>query len=419
MPFGPRIAIDFSSLDRVGPFGGQYRYTVDLVRGLAELRPEAEFMLLGSHPAPVAELRTVFETPGWQYRQVVRHHGRASYYRNQLGLAWTALRERVDLLHVLHGPVPLLAPCPVVVTIHDLMYELFPEYADAVRSRPYRIDRWVVRHRARRVIAISAATAGDLDRLWGIARGRTDVVPHGSAFVQSISLHGENRACQARFGELCSGKTLLSPYNLEPRKNLAALLEAVATLRRGHPSLRLLLFGRAAVDAQREEQFDRSVAELGLRDAVNLLGPLSDEDLAWLYGHTSVFVFPSLYEGFGLPVLESMAAGACVVVRNSSAMAEIVGGAGALVEAAHPDPLAATISALLDAPERRAQLGSAARKRAGTFTVERMARMTFASYCAALGKGGALCKPRSSTRARAEPPSADGGRVAGGGPPLR
>ena len=127
----------------------------------------------------------MFEASGWRYLQATRYQGRAAYYRNQLGLAWTALREKIDLLHVLHSPVPLLASCPSVVTIHDLMFELFPEYAAAVKSRPYRIDRWAVKHRARRVVAISATTARDLDRLWGIEQRRIDVVPHGSAFVAS------------------------------------------------------------------------------------------------------------------------------------------------------------------------------------------------------------------------------------------
>jgi len=385
-PMGkPRIAIDFSGLDHLSIRNGQYRYAVDLVRGLAEFKPEAEFILLGSRPAPVAELREVFATAGWRYLPAARLDGRAAYYRTQLALAWTALRERIDLLHVLHSPVPLLAPCPLVVTIFDLMYELFPEYANAVKSRPYRIDRWAVTNRARRVISISATTADDLARLWGIRRARIDVVPLGSSFVTSTSPHCAGRDSRTRFGELCSGETLLSPYNLEPRKNLEGLLKAVATLRRRYPRLRLLLFGRAAVEPTREQQFDRSVTELGLRDAVHLLGPLDDPDLAWLYGHTTAFVFPSLYEGFGLPVLEAMASGACVIVRNASAMAEIVGEAGALVETADPEALGAAISGLLDAPERRAQLGAAAHERAAIFTLERMARLTYANYRAALG----------------------------------
>ncbi len=330
----PRIGIDFSSLDHLSIRNGQYRYAVDLVRGLAELKPEADFILLGSHSAPVAEVQGVFERPGWRYLQFKRFEGRGSLYRNQVALAWIALRERTDLLHVLHSPVPLLAPCPLVVTIFDLMYELFPEYADAVKSRPYRIDRWAVTRRARRVISISATTSDDLVRRWGIQRARIDVVPLGSSFVASAHSRSENRDNRDRFGELCSGETLLSPYNLEPRKNLAGLLKAVAILHGQRPRLRLLLFGRAAVNPAREQEFDRTVAELGLRDAIHLLGLVDDADLAWLYGHTTMFVFPSLYEGFGLPVVEAMASGACVVVRNASAMADIVGEAGAQVETA-------------------------------------------------------------------------------------
>ena len=394
-PMGkPRIGIDFSSLDHLSICNGQYRYAVDLVRGLAELKPEADFILLGSHSAPVAEVQGVFERPGWRYLQFKRFEGRGSLYRNQVALAWIALRERTDLLHVLHSPVPLLAPCPLVVTIFDLMYELFPEYADAVKSRPYRIDRWAVTRRARRVISISATTSDDLVRRWGIQRARIDVVPLGSSFVASAHSRSENRDNRDRFGELCSGETLLSPYNLEPRKNLAGLLKAVAILHGQRPRLRLLLFGRAAVNPAREQEFDRTVAELGLRDAIHLLGLVDDADLAWLYGHTTMFVFPSLYEGFGLPVVEAMASGACVVVRNASAMADIVGEAGAQVETADPEALAATISALLDRPERRAELATAARQRAAAFSIERMARLTYASYRTALG--GVRQRPMNS-----------------------
>lgn len=386
MRLRPLIAIDFSSLDHLSPFTGHYRYVVNLVRGLAELRPEASFILLGSRPAPVDELSSIFEDPAWHYRQAVRQHGRGSYYRDHLGLAWTALRERVDLLHVLQSPVPVLAPCPVVVTIYDLMAELFPEYARAAASRPYRIDRWAVRHRARRAIAISATTAADLNRLWGIGRGKIDVVPLGSSFVGWAINESARRESRARFGELCADATVLSPYNLEPRKNLAALLKAVNIVRSQHHKLRLLLFGRAAVTAERERQFEKILAELGLGDAVHRLGPLSDTDLVWLYGNTTMFVFPSLYEGFGLPVLEAMTAGACVIAHNASAMAGIVGKAGALMETGNPAALATMIAALLEAPERRAQLATEARKRSRTFTVERMARLTNTSYSIALDR---------------------------------
>ena len=227
--------------------------------------------------------------------------------------------------------------------------------------------------------------------MWNIPREKIDVVPLGSSFVRPSEPDSENSERQARFGELCSAESLLSPYNLEPRKNLGALIEAVAILRRQYPRLQLLLFGHGGVDIGREEQFSRSLAQFGLSDAVRLLGPIDDSDLAWLYAHTTAFVFPSLYEGFGLPVLEAMASGACVVARNASAMAEITGAAAALIETREPAALAATISALLDAPDQRAHLRAAARTRAEAFTIERMARGTYESYSAALSAGARVC----------------------------
>lgn len=395
------IALDLRPIDRVSRQGGQFRYAVDLVRGLFELNPAgAHFLVIGSRPEPLEDLRSVCSAPHWRYCGLTPLTGYGSYYREFARTAWLLAREKVDLIHALFGPFPALAPCPATMTICDLMFELFPEYAEAAGSRPYRIDRWAVRHRARRAIAISATTAADLDRLWGVERARVDVVPLGSPFVDGKIADRAYRDGRTRFDDSCAGVTLLSPYNLEPRKNLAALLKAVSTLRTRHPGLRLLLFGRAAITPEREEQFERLVVELNVEDAVHRLGVVDDEELAWLYGHTTLFVFPSLYEGFGLPVLEAMAVGACVVVRNASAMAEIVGEAGELVETADSAVLAKAISGLLEAPAHRAELAVAARERSRIFTVERMARLTLASYCGALG--GGPCNPRFPTSPRAE-----------------
>lgn len=125
------------------------------------------------------------------------------------------------------------------------------------------------------------------------------------------------------------------------------------------------------------------------RDPAIVVRPVEVRQIGYgeVYARSSVLVHPSLSDGFGYAVLEAMAAGACVVARDSSAMAEIVGEAGALVETADPVALAATIAALLEAPERRAQLAAAARERSRAFTVERMARLTFASYRAAIRNG--------------------------------
>src|SRR5947209_7741545 len=124
----PVIALDFRWLDDFNLGGGQYRYSVDLIRGLARLQPEAEFVLLGSKPEPVPELQDIFKTHlnGWRYSQIPRRLTRGSYYLDHLRYGWVLKRERVNLLHALHTFIPLFSPCPVVATLHDLMYEIFP-----------------------------------------------------------------------------------------------------------------------------------------------------------------------------------------------------------------------------------------------------------------------------------------------------
>ena len=260
------------------------------------------------------------------------------------------------------------------------MSEMFPEYGERVASRPYRRFRKSVRDPRNHVIAISQTTALDLDQYWGVAGPRVFVVPIGVEIAQARSPeHGALRA-------LADTTFVLSPYNLEPRKNLQALLVAMADVRREYPTVKLVLFGRAAVTPDREAVFRAQVRDLGLSDAVVLTGFIPDESLAWLYRASALFVFPSLYEGFGIPVLEAMAAGACVVARNQSAMAELLDETGAQVETSDPHQLAASIATLLHDPARRAAFGRAAEARAGRFSSEAMAHGTLAAYARVLDR---------------------------------
>jgi glycosyltransferase involved in cell wall biosynthesis len=141
-----------------------------------------------------------------------------------------------------------------------------------------------------------------------------------------------------------------------------------------------VLFGRAGVSDERELEFERIAGELGIRDDVLLTGVVSEHSLRELYHRAVIFVFPSLYEGFGYPVLEAMAAGACVVVRPASSMAEVLGDAGAYVETSDPAALASLLETLLAETSRRRLLGEAALTRAAMFTSERMARETMNVY---------------------------------------
>jgi glycosyltransferase involved in cell wall biosynthesis len=320
----------------------------------------------------------VFDAGQWRYTHLPKLTSRGAYYFDQLRFAWLLRRERVNLFHTPHTFVPLPASWRTVVTVYDLMSEIFPEYRERVASRPYRRFKRAVQGPGAHIIAISQTTAADLHKLWRIPPERMSTVPLGAEIAEPR--RPENNVLR----DLADITFVLSPYNLEPRKNLYGLLVATAEIRRARPEVRLVLYGRAAVTPQRVEMFRAQVRELGLADALVLTDFISDEVLAWLYRAASLFVFPSLYEGFGLPVLEAMAAGACVVARNQSAMAEILGDAGLAVETSDTPQLAAAMRALLDDPARRAELGHAAQARAARFSQDAMARDTLAVYMRAL-----------------------------------
>ena len=150
----PRIAIDLGGLDGLRPGAGLFRYAVDLIRALHSLWPTASFHDFGSFPTPIQDLVPVFagSQTDWVYRHLPRATRLPAELRRRCGAAAAVAAVRADLYNCLHTFIPLPAPCPLVVTIHDLMYELFPEYQEAVRSRPYRLLRWGARRRARRII---------------------------------------------------------------------------------------------------------------------------------------------------------------------------------------------------------------------------------------------------------------------------
>lgn len=366
----PTIAIDFRWLDHLAPGSGQYRYATDLICGLAALDSDWRFLVLGSKPQPVAEIEDVFtRSENWRYQAAPRTAGRGWLYREQVQYFGLLRKLRIDLLHALHSYVPLYPPVPVVETVYDMMLELFPEYAAVVKSREYRLHKWAFDKFVTRAIAISQTTAEDLAKLWSFPSDRIDVVYLGPKLPEV------NEACARP-----EVPVILSPYNLEPRKNLLTLLEAAAKLKSEGLIFKLKLFGRAAVDDQRERRFREDMSRLELESIVELTGRVSDEELVRLYASCSVFVFPSLYEGFGLPVLEAMSAGARVVAHHASAMAEVLGDTGYLVDMNDAPAIANAIRSAILEPSS----GEKAHARARAFSRERMARETLDVYRKAL-----------------------------------
>lgn len=364
-----QIAIDFRWLDHLSPGSGQFRYAVDLINGLVEAQSPYRFLFLGSKPEPIAEVAQVFaQSYDWKYEAIPRLNGRGWLYREQAQYLRMLRKLNINLLHALHTFVPIYPPVPVVETVYDLMYELFPDYSAAVQSREYRMHKWAFERFVTRAIAISKTTALDLSRLWHYPANQIDVVYLGPKLPAIDRVQRQEPP------------VILSPYNLEPRKNLSLLLRAAAILKASGLEFRLVLFGRAAIDEARERAFRQELSQLGLESRTELTGRVSDEELVRWYASSSVFVFPSLYEGFGLPVLEAMSAGARVVAHHASAMAEIVGDAGYLVDMTNT-------LAITDAIQKAMSdsfIGAEAAQRSREFNRDRMVRETLAVYAKAL-----------------------------------
>lgn len=395
-----RIAIDFSTLDQLKMTAGHYRYVVELVRGLAEIGGEQEFLLVGSQAEPVPELKDIFRAGSrWRYRRLVHWKHRGAQMVDEFSYWRHFLSEPISLLHVVHDFVPRVARCPVIVTKHDLIEEILPEYRATRESPLYQLHRRQVEQRAARIICISRTTANDLTRLWNIAPARTVVIHHGVAdkFFENPGDDLLRDDPLYRPDEL----VLVSPFNLEPRKNVAALLQSLKILRADFPNLKLVLFGHGLVTPEREEKFEKQVEALGLQDAVVRPGVISDQKLRQLYRRADIFVFPSQYEGFGLPLLEALACGACVLASSTSALAEVAGQAAALVDPSDPGRLAIELGALLRDRARQDALRVAGPQRAREFPVEQMVRQTWQTYQEVLSGAGGHDRTHAMAEARA------------------
>jgi glycosyltransferase involved in cell wall biosynthesis len=380
-----RIAIDVSSFDSLNLGVGQYRYAVNLISGLADISPDnLSYIVFGYRTAPVAEIEDIFvkKPQQWVYKQLSPWNFKGRDYVNHLRYSVLELIYRIDAWHMLHQFIPAFSGAKLIVTEYDLMYELFAEYQNAVASRPYKIHKWLVQNRVDQVVPISYSTAVDLKERWHLPESKISVAQLGSQFL-GVAQQDLRPELQQLFQT--GSPTLLSPFNLEPRKNLKGLLLAFQQVRERVPETTLILYGKAAWTPERDQQFQNLLQELELVDHVVLTGYVDDQDLRRLYQKATVFVFPSFYEGFGLPVLEAMSVGACVLACNSSSLIEVVGDGGILVDTHNIEELANKITMLLQDPSLRAGLAQKAIQTSTQFSVESMAAKTLGVYQKVLG----------------------------------
>lgn len=294
-------------------------------------------------------------------------------------------RTKADVLHVQYT-LPPLCRTPAVVTVHDISYEHFPAFftpGDALRAR---LTIPPSARRARRVITISNYSKADLADTYRLAPDKIVLTPLGveAMFVPMGKLQ-DLEAVLAPYE--IRGPYVLAVGNLQPRKNLPALFKAFDALLEQSPELphRLVIVGQRAWS---ENATLRAAACMRQVGRVVFTGYVPDADLPALYSGADCFVYPSLFEGFGLPPLEAMACGTAVIAGKNSAIPEVVGGAGLLVDVSSPEEIARALATVLGDRALKESLEAAGLLRARAFTWERCARETLVTYQAAASEAG-------------------------------
>ncbi len=373
-----RVAINAQLLSFTPTYrnAGLSRYIGNLLTSLPAVAPEHQFtaFVAARPPTPV---------PGLRYWLAAWPTGRplARILWEQTALPLALLRCRADLLHGPAYVLPFLCPCPAVLTVHDLSFLTVPTaFRRSNRLYLSLSTRRAVRQ-AQRIIAVSAHTKRDLVRLLGVPPEKITVVHHGLEHEVFRPLPAETVAAFKRQRGLPE-EYILFVGTLEPRKNIPTLIRAFARLKRegNWPHKLVIAGGRGWLF----EEIFALVERLGLRAEVLFPGyiPFAEQPL-W-YNGAAAFVYPSLYEGFGLPVLEAMACGTPVIAANASALPEVVGEGGLLVPPCDERALAWALAEVLADADRRAELARRGRERAQQFTWPAAARATLAVYAAAV-----------------------------------
>jgi glycosyltransferase involved in cell wall biosynthesis len=272
-------------------------------------------------------------------------------------------------LDVLFNPgftVPLAARCGSVATFHDLQHKRYPEYFQWFDLPFWRFLLWAAAHRSRRLIAVSEATRADLLRFYKLPADRVMVVPHG-VNPQFLALS------QSRTDRSHVEPYLLCVSTLHPHKNIERLVRAYARNPREH---KLVLAGLRGFQTSAIEAL---ITELGIAERVSIPGWLPRKDLIRLYERAHAFVYPSTFEGFGMPVLEAMAAGIPVACADIPALREVADEAVLFFDPLDEDAIAAALDRIASDAELRRRLAAAGPERARPFTWQRTAEKTLAA----------------------------------------
>ena len=353
-----RIGIDTRKLHDFG-IG---TYIRNLLRQLARLDRQTEFVLL-CRPEDVPALSSL----GENLRPVAETSTNYSLLE-QIRIPLALKREGVTLFHAPHYVLPPLVPCRSVVTIHDCIHLMFPQYLPNRLALGYaRASIVAAARRATRVLTVSESSKRDILRFVNIKPEKIDVIYN--AYDERFTVEPrEEDVDRVRERFQLHDQFVLYAGNVKPHKNLERLIEAFHLVRRrGLDHLKLVLIGD---EISRYAALRRAVHRHQLHKYVRFLGYLPEETLAVMYRLAGVFVFPSLYEGFGLPPLEAMASGTPVVTSNVSSLPEVAGDAAVLVDPYDPGAIADGIYRVLTDDRFRCDLRARGAARARQFSWE-------------------------------------------------
>jgi len=368
-----RIAIDVRKINDFG-IG---TYLRNLIRHLPTLDPATEYYLLGyeQDQALLSSISTSFRhafvsAPNYSLSE-------------HLAIPMALRKIRADLYHAPHYVLPYFMPCRSVATVHDVIHLLFPQYLAsrfAVHYAKHMIGRAL--EKAELVMTVSKASKRDLLGFFDIDETKIRVIPNGIDPAMTLELDAsELDRVKQRFQ--LRGRNALFVGNIKPHKNVERLIAAFAKARQD-PQLSDLTLIVVGDEISKYPSLRRAVERHDVRANVRFFGFVPERTLVALYRAADVFVFPSLYEGFGLPPLEAMANGTPVITSKISSLPEVVGDAAVTVDPYNIDEIADAMKSVLTDEALRARLTQDGRVRAEGFSWEKAVSQIHATYMEAL-----------------------------------
>lgn len=368
-----RICIDTSpAVHHRGGFG---RYVQQLATALSTVDSENEYVAFYNRPSDAQLYAPLDRLPHITINLPAKHWRISAIMAHLTRLPQDRLFPGIDVFHATDNVLPRLSQVRSVFALQDLIFRFYPE-----THTP--LNRWFLTlmmprflHAADAVIAISECTRKDAVRLYGLDEAKVRVIYAGVS--PSFRLRSPEAISLVRRKYCLPDSFILSVGTIEPRKNLTSLLEAYRALKNEGSDCRLVIVGKKG---WLYESFFMRLRQLGLEQDVVFPGFVPDDDLPALYCAADLFAFPSLYEGFGLPVLEAMACGVPVITSNTSSLPEVAGDAALLVDPESVQALVATMRRVLDDTALQAEMRVRGLKRAQRFTWEETARRTAEVY---------------------------------------